>query len=83
MGCLQDGVEALIREEEDGRLLLRDVFLVDEATQLTTQPPLADDIPEAPAHYQPVPVWAEFLGDAVKFKPAYKKVCWAGCFVSL
>lgn len=48
---------------EDGKLDLRDVYVMDEEAGMYARPEVTGDMPPAPAHYIRVPWREEFLGD--------------------
>lgn len=68
-----EGCEFLVAQMEDGRLDLRDVYVLDEEAGVFARPETTGDMPEEPAQYVQVPWREEYLGDRSNGKDAYHR----------
>lgn len=70
----QFGCEYLFGVTIDGRLNLRDAYVMDNETGVYAQPNIAPEVPYEPHHYQELP-WSEtFFGDSMMQKEPWEKV---------
>jgi hypothetical protein len=71
---LQEGCEYLFGVTIDGRLNLRDAYVMDFATGIYAQPSIDEGVPEEPDLYHEIP-WAQrYEGDRMMLKDPWEKV---------
>lgn len=80
---MQFGCEYLFGVTIDGRLNLRDAYVMDNETGVYAQPDIAPEVPYEPHHYQELP-WSEtFFGDSMMSKEPWEKVCLSLSYAAL
>lgn len=76
MSIVQEGCEFLFREGEGGRLDLRDAYVYYLDADMYLPPQVEGELPDAPLHFEELEWAAEFTGDTIKGKPAWRKARW-------
>jgi hypothetical protein len=71
---LQEGCEFLFGVTIDGRLNLRDAYVMDFATGVYAQPTIHPRVPDQPHLYQEFPWTEKFDGDVMMQKDPWEKV---------
>ena len=75
---MQDGCEFLVAQTPDGRMDLRDVYVLDQDGGVYARPETTGEMPQEPQMYVAVPWRQEFLGDLSHNKDPWTKVRWTG-----
>lgn len=70
---LQDGCEFLVAQTPDGRMDLRDVYVLDQDGGVYARPVTTGEMPQEPQLYVAVPWREEFLGDMSHNKDPWTK----------